>query len=289
MGGFHLFNKQGKPCYPLQLSTIEMLIRDGRLELPSKEEIQDISKSNTPLAILRLGQTAWFLINCITRSTQSLSLTKLDILTVSYISVLLTIYIAWWDKPRNVTHPVRVSHNKVRFTGHDFPVTRGPVSLTLKNLTIMQAVCVASGIPDEVFKMEGTGRVPRFYVGDYYHDHEIKTIVAALLMGVVSAVILSTAWSFGSSNLSFAEMALWRACSLAIFLIIIFLVLILAAISTSLTRGWFGKSLGVLMTVIILFYIIARTILLILALMALRSLPPSAYETVHWTDLIPHI
>ncbi|KAK7020728.1 hypothetical protein VNI00_017628 [Paramarasmius palmivorus] len=36
-------------------------------------------------------------------------------------------------------------------------------------------------------------------------------------------------------------------------------------------------------------YIIARVVLMVLALMELRNLPSSAYQTVQWTTLIPHI
>lgn len=36
-------------------------------------------------------------------------------------------------------------------------------------------------------------------------------------------------------------------------------------------------------------YLIARAILLVIAFISLRSLPPAAYETVYWTTFIPHI
>ncbi|KAK7040665.1 hypothetical protein VNI00_009571 [Paramarasmius palmivorus] len=36
-------------------------------------------------------------------------------------------------------------------------------------------------------------------------------------------------------------------------------------------------------------YFVARVILMVLALMELRHLPPSAYQTVEWTTFIPHI
>ena len=36
-------------------------------------------------------------------------------------------------------------------------------------------------------------------------------------------------------------------------------------------------------------YIIARAVTLVLAFTSLRDLPPGAYETVHWTTIIPHV
>ena len=36
-------------------------------------------------------------------------------------------------------------------------------------------------------------------------------------------------------------------------------------------------------------YIIARAVTLVLAFTSLRDLPPGAYQTVHWTTIIPHV
>ena len=36
-------------------------------------------------------------------------------------------------------------------------------------------------------------------------------------------------------------------------------------------------------------YVLSRVALLVIAFMSLRSLPPGAYETVHWTTFIPHV
>ena len=49
------------------------------------------------------------------------------------------------------------------------------------------------------------------------------------------------------------------------------------------TVGYFGALSGSVP------YIIARAVTFVLAFTSLRDLPPGAYETVHWTTLIPHI
>ena len=36
-------------------------------------------------------------------------------------------------------------------------------------------------------------------------------------------------------------------------------------------------------------YIIARTVILVLAFTSLRDLPHGAFDTVHWTTFIPHV
>ena len=51
-----------------------------------------------------------------------------------------------------------------------------------------------------------------------------------------------------------------------------------------------STSLDVILTLrATILYILARAVTLVLAFKSLRELPPGAYETVHWTTLIPHI
>lgn len=59
-------------------------------------------------------------------------------------------------------------------------------------------------------------------------------------------------------------------------------------------EGRAGKRIRVdtiyrLSAVIVPLYLVARLVLLVVAFIGLRSLPPAAYETVHWTTFIPHI
>jgi hypothetical protein len=64
-----------------------------KFNLPTKQEIQDRSTSNALPTAVALMQVTWFLVDYIVRaiqsveSTQSLSLTKLDIVIISYTTV----------------------------------------------------------------------------------------------------------------------------------------------------------------------------------------------------------
>ena len=49
------------------------------------------------------------------------------------------------------------------------------------------------------------------------------------------------------------------------------------------------KHLSIISAAVVPFYILGRAVLLVIAVISLRSLPYGAYETVRWTTFIPHI
>lgn len=137
-------------------------------------------------------------------------------------------------------------------------------------------------------KMEPLAKqVPTFYAGELTESENWLANCAGLAIATVFGGIHCFAWPFQFP--SQAELWLWRMSSLTITCVPLSLFML----------AWVGKRLRVhhllswLPTVIygggVLLYILARTILLILPFAALRSLPPEAYQTVSWTDFIPHV
>lgn len=287
MGGLHLY-KWDEPWRPLDVDMVSRLIRECKLELPTDEEIHDRSKSNILVNALVFMQTSWFLIDYITRSAQSLPLTKPDIVAFSYILIALSTYIALWDKPRNVLHPIRVPQTKAKLTDEDFPfdLLRNRVTsvFMLHKLTIRQVFDILCGFPDDVFLLEGSEKVPRFYAGGWNSRHDMESIIMGIIMGMASAGICCIAWSLGTRELHIAEVLLWRLFSLS-FVLVVLLVVTLPITAVS---EWFKRRMRLVTTCTISFYVICRIGILILALISLRSLPFTAYETVYWAELIPH-
>ena len=86
---------------------------------------------------------------------------------------------------------------------------------------------------------------------------------------------------------------MWRISSVAITAVpvyiplMILLGLLLAELMDFDKSGTTVSYFGLLSGGII--YIIARAVTLVLAFTSLRDLPPGAYQTVHWTTLIPHV
>ncbi|KAK3357859.1 hypothetical protein B0T25DRAFT_173146 [Lasiosphaeria hispida] len=69
------------------------------------EEIEDKSKADGFAKFLVCAQIVWFYLHAITRVTQRLSLSLLELNTLAHAACTLFAYTRWWDKPRDVLHP----------------------------------------------------------------------------------------------------------------------------------------------------------------------------------------
>ena len=86
------------------------LLRAGKIDLPTLtvEEIEDRSKADGFSKMIALGQTLWFVTQCIARRAQHLDLTLVELLTLSLAVLNGLMYFLWWNKPMDVRCPVRV-------------------------------------------------------------------------------------------------------------------------------------------------------------------------------------
>ena len=109
MGGFHYFSDTGMH-HPLTWQNVGDLLKNNQITLPTEAEIRDRSKSDSLAKTLVLIQTLWFVMQCIARRLERLPTTELEIVTLAYAAISFGMFIAWWDKPRNVECPIRVSH-----------------------------------------------------------------------------------------------------------------------------------------------------------------------------------
>ena len=86
------------------------LLKEEKIEFPTVtvEEIEDRSKADGFSKTIALGQTLWFVAQCISRRAQHLDLTLVELLTLSLAVLNGLMYFLWWNKPRDVRCPVRV-------------------------------------------------------------------------------------------------------------------------------------------------------------------------------------
>ena len=320
MGGFHLFehgsmetsnndeailHKDDIPLRPLAArdlygdytyQSIKAEIDFTSFTVPTEEEINDKGKSDWLAKSLVLLQTSWFVMQSIARAIKHLPVTHLEIVTLAYAVMNFMIYVFWWNKPLNVNRPVRV-FRKCEPSETQPQVTEsipGEPGLTLYNIfnVFRRMFIFIAGGQDCDIDLGREDRVPRFWANSTDGEEAIADNIV-LGVGVCFGAIHCIAWDF--SFPTHTELLIWRISSIGIAAIPIYIPLML----------FLGDFLGCLMSMnfknfIIIFefsallsgaivYILARAVTLVLAFTSLRDLPPGAFETVHWTNFMPHV
>lgn len=284
-----LYDEQNRPIV-LKADELEEYLKDGSIDV-TEEEIQDRAKGDSLAKAFVLLQTTWFVVQCIGRAAQHLPVTELEIVALAFITINLAIYVLWWKKPLNVerAYPVRRTKKSLPPTQ---PQQKRPL---LKAIAwpLLVFVRISGAESDENKIVNGANRVPTFYKGPYpSEDYAFRALDGEVILTFVMISLTATfgaihciAWSF--QFLSKAERISWRACSVVITTYPV--LLFPGAILGSMTPEPWDFLIAIFLVVISISYVLARAVLLILPLLALRSLPPMAYQTIEWSLFIPHI
>ena len=283
MGGFHYFHGSDKAkdqytaVHPLTYNDVISMLDNKTLSLPTEQELQNQSKSDGLAKTLVLLQTLWFVTQCIARRVENLPTTELEIVTLAYVAIYVGMFIAWWDKPCNVDCPIRVFQE---------PVQADYAEDTDRWRHVFYVIV---GTQDETVDLHSSKKVPMFYSGKPENEAWIADLIT-LAAGVVFGAIHCVAWSF--PFLSHTEAFLWRLSSVAITAVPVLLVL--ALVLEVLVVVCADESSAELIAVpfMLLFgllYVAARLTTVVLAFINLSSLPPGAFQAVHWTTLLPHL
>ena len=107
------------------------LLTAGMIDFPTitVEEIEDRSKSDGFSKTIALGQTLWFIAQCVARRSQHLDLTLVELLTLSLAVLNGLMYYLWWNKPLDVRCPVRVNLLDKSYTPDMSGNTESPIDL----------------------------------------------------------------------------------------------------------------------------------------------------------------
>src|SRR5260221_1970074 len=81
---------------------------DWKLRKISEENIKDRSKSDILSKLIAITQTTWFILQCIARGQQRLTLTELELVTLALASLNAITYVFWWHKPLGVQVPIGI-------------------------------------------------------------------------------------------------------------------------------------------------------------------------------------
>lgn len=80
------------PRDPLSPAHVKALIERGNIVPPTKADLEDKSKSDALSKRFALVQTVWFVLQCIARRVQHLPIAELEVMTIAYTAISLTLY-----------------------------------------------------------------------------------------------------------------------------------------------------------------------------------------------------
>jgi hypothetical protein len=329
MGGFIIYegNRPIRVLLPSELKSYS-LTGNGDFPRLSKMEVEDKSKGDFISKAVVILQTSWFVMQCIARGVRGLPITELELATIAFAGLNFVLYLLWWDKPLNVQCGVRVYKKRITDSPVDdgdviatagfcvalgsalsklpAAIVHGPFNKDHDGPWLLRVLLWPVLKPIEIMAGELGGqdwvenRIYTFYPREWNKYQTNRWALTMVIAGIASAFggIHCIGWSF--TFLSGTERTLWRVASISITSIPIaaFLYLFVSdSVPFHEFRSWFDhhvpdmiKLLLIVPFILLLFlYVLSRLVLLILAFLCLRSLPPATYYTVQWTSFIPHI
>jgi hypothetical protein len=306
----------------LSLEDIERLVRNKEIEYPitTREEIQDKSKGDAVTKALVVLQTTWFLLQCAARGRQHLALTELELATAAFALLNIIIYALWWYKPLDVQCHIVVRRRTPQDSAREASLEQSPeTSQPAEEAPGQERDCWARSLGwlreawDGLRSMfrgwswkgvvigllsvikpfdemtDGGDSDETFFVVGGQAEWDIFSVSGIILVTMVFGGIHCVAWSFAFP--SHTEQLLWRISSIAItgvIPVVAGIVFLIFQLDDDLDKPVF-IIFSITYILFAFLYPISRIVLLVLSLTTLRSLPPSAYQTVQWTTFLPHV
>ncbi|CAG7852250.1 SubName: Full=Uncharacterized protein {ECO:0000313/EMBL:CCA75244.1} [Serendipita indica DSM 11827] len=278
----------GEPVHPLDEFDVCRLIDAGKLRFPTLVELQDKCKSDGLAKLLVVVQTLWFIAQCTARKLSSLPLTELEVITLGYTLLTVSMYAAWWDKPYRVTFPIRVYATLPARTEEQEEMKRNMERYPFWDM----AFGYVTGTQGDAVDLRSVRCVPMFYSG--YSENGDKprdflSLTTTIVVGTVFGAVHFLAWSspFPSNQMQF----LWKFATIVMTLAppAAVAVTALGVVITLVSENLANVIAQLLVFLLPPLYFVGRGITIILALVTLTSLPLEVYRDVEWTDFFPHI
>ncbi|EMD31008.1 hypothetical protein CERSUDRAFT_60635 [Gelatoporia subvermispora B] len=301
MGGFVMVWEDGRREIFRPLARVAKLeIKRGIAPVPL-EEIQDKSKDDWVSNVIALVQTAWFVLQCCARVAQHLPLSILELGTLGYVAATTAIHVFWMHKPKDVRTPTRVHIRNQTISESSKNDTSEHISSAELNEDETKCAALLVG-PDcrppspshDVVRLHSPAHTPSD--GDIENrsveKHDVDLDVDLYNVGVMTTCVMCTlfgSWHCIAWNSYFptdVEHLLWRIASILSALPAIPYIVgeIVSKRSSTFHRiGNMIKWTGYLL------YIFARGFLLVEMFLSLRRMPDGVFQTVQWTNFIPHI
>jgi hypothetical protein len=260
--------------------------------------IDDRTKADVFAKTFTVCQTLWFIVQCIARLIQGLSITSLEVTTIAFVVCTIGTYALWWSKPKGVFVPVviRKELTLADIVGTEKALTwqYSPLD-AYDNLRPSLLADVFSVLPWYIHIDKSRQTQKRRLRNDRLppEDRDMLLNIILFCISLSYASVYLAGWNL--SYPSALEQLLWHisislvtAMVLAYFILDIGMAAWYAVVRKKDAPAVGATRVGICILIAIC-YIIARAYLLVEAFVSLRSVPASSYETVHWAKFIPHL
>ena len=311
MGGVWLHPKDGN-AFPINAAQLNCLIYEGIMKSPSLsgKEIWDKSKSDKLAKILACLQIGWLSLQCVGRAAQHLPISLLEIGTVGFAIPSLATFIFWFSKPHDIETPTILP---LDMSVEELLKRLAPPSgytwldTPLDYIDRLNAPSFVSEIilkaPHRPMRTGFAGPATRIRNDVFALKYSKLDQVVVFACWAGYAGVHLCAWSFVFP--SHVECILWRTSSLVMAgSMAVFWVTANRRFYGLLSYIWPSRKskmqkivcerrrvsptqifLGALTACS---YLVARMCLIVQVLVSLRALPIGAFETVNWSNFIPH-
>ncbi|KAF7298532.1 hypothetical protein MIND_00799800 [Mycena indigotica] len=255
----------------------------------SEQDICNRSQGDAFSKTVALLQTSWFVVQCLARFQQNLTVTELEVATLAFAVVNAFSWLLWWKKPLDVRAPIVLGLTVGK-------VARDPALEQIQPAGNEQHLRRHRPLRERFYSLFGNSlssqnyfyedAVPTFYFASGWDDHERYTPAISLLVALIFGAVHCAAWR--SHFLTVEELWLWRGATLV--LCVVPIPPLFAHLWATLGgTGPLSHRVLPLYVVGAAYYVPTRIILVLLPLLALRHAPDAAYLEVNWNRYFPHI
>ena len=267
--GFDICPPGGEPslCPPDRL---KVLIGDGRIEGPpiSEDELKSRGSSDSILKSVAILQIIGFAVQILFQAGGHYQITAIEIMTAGFVLCSTLAYGFDWHRPQNVEYPVFLQSKDVaRASGDNEQVANGVILANEEERTgfspaVHKVECRRTSLDDDDIREAAATNAPIAFM-----------FLSAIGFGIIHCLAWNSPFSSSKERLA------WRVCSVAT-----------TALPVPMVYQVFLDRIfaGIVFCFLLFLYVIARLTIIILAFTSLRALPANAYETVNWTNYVPH-
>lgn len=309
MGGIRLKLKDDE--FPITSKHIYVLIKLDLIKLDTitPAAIADRSKADGVAKLFTVVQTGWFILQCLARLAQHISITTLELSTIAFIVCTIGTNIMWWAKPTDVFVPIVLKidctlKELLQMAGPEISDPEGEAISwkwsPLEKFDDMRPnflVDVGQYLPrTSSFKLSQPAQKIRFR-NDRLPPIERDWLLNGFLtvLSLLFGAVYLAGWNIKLPT--YTEQLIWRSCIVIMSSLIVAFWVVDAGVELHQRKK---KRVGnqkvaltpvkmALYAVISLVYVTIRIYILVEPFVSLRSLPAVAFQTVRWAAFIPHV